>query len=228
MHCTNTHDKVIFLTRCMGPQDRCSVDAFNDKYHQLVLLESENMAKAALLWTLDKCQNATTLWDAICAACLKHIQSADGSRPWVLVVLTDGADSGSRIANKSQAIELLKAFNKPANNFSFVIGLGRDADTPGLQSLCSSSGSMYIPAEDSSTLTMIFALIALQVSCLFDRLEIQLSFWQVRQGVRINLAQIQNGNEEAMFAQVQRTAQISQKAIDILLLVDISGSMNDK
>jgi Mg-chelatase subunit ChlD len=50
----------------------------------------------------------------------------------------------------------------------------------------------------------------------------------VRQGIRINLAQIQSGNEEAMFAQVQRVAQLSQKAIDILLLVDISGSMNDK
>jgi hypothetical protein len=44
------------------------------------------------------------------------------------------------------------------------------------------------------------------------------------------LAQIQSGvgNEEAVFAQVQRVAQLSQKAIDMLLLVDISGSMNEK
>jgi hypothetical protein len=54
--------------------------------------------------------------------------------------------------------------------------------------------------------------------------------FQVREGIRINLAQIQSGvgNEEAVFAQVQRVAQLSQKAIDMLLLVDISGSMNEK
>lgn len=147
----------------MGPQDRCSVDAFNDKYHQLVQLQNENTAKAALMWTLDKCANATTLWDAICVSVLHHIQSASGSRPWVLVVLTDGGDSGSKLATKSRAIEVLQAFNRPKDNFTFVIGLGRDVDTPGLQSLCSSSGSMYIPAEDSSTLSIIFAMIALQV-----------------------------------------------------------------
>ncbi len=171
---TNTCDKVLFLTRSMGPQDRCSVSAFNDKYLELVQLQNENMAKGALLWTLDKCNNATTLWDAITVSCLKHIQTAAGSRPWVFIVLTDGADSGSKL-NKSQAVEILQAFNRPSDNFSFVIGLGRDVDTAGLQSLCSSSGSMYIPAEDSSTLNIIFALIALQVRRVSHRVRLQMS-----------------------------------------------------
>ena len=91
------------------------------------------------------------------------MQHADIRRPWVLVVLTDGADTGSHYT-KYQATEVLKRFNSARNNFSFVIGLGRDVDSAGLSRMCSDSNSFYIPAEHAGVLKFIFALIALKVS----------------------------------------------------------------
>ena len=91
------------------------------------------------------------------------MQHADIRRPWVLIVLTDGADTGSQYT-KDQATEVLKRFNSARNNFSFVIGLGRDVDSAGLSRMCSDSNSFYIPAEHAGLLKFIFALIALKVS----------------------------------------------------------------
>ena len=91
------------------------------------------------------------------------MQHADIRRPWVLIVLTDSADSGSQYT-KDQATEVLKRFNSARNNFSFVIGLGRDVDSAGLSRMCSDSNSFYIPAEHAGVLKFIFALIALKVS----------------------------------------------------------------
>ena len=91
------------------------------------------------------------------------MQHADIRRPWVLIVLTDGADTGSQYT-KDQATEVLKRFNSARNNFSFVIGLGRDVDSAGLSQMCSDSNAFYIPAEHAGVLKFIFALIALKVS----------------------------------------------------------------
>ena len=91
------------------------------------------------------------------------MQHADTRRPWALIVLTDGADTGSQYT-KYQATEVLKRFNSARNNFSFVIGLGRDVDTAGLSRMCSDPNSFYIPAEHAGVLKFIFALIALKVS----------------------------------------------------------------
>lgn len=50
---------------------------------------------------------------------------------------------------------------------------------------------------------------------------------QFRQGIQIDLTKIETENAEAIFAQVQQVTQVSLKAIDMLALVDVSGSMNE-
>lgn len=129
---------------------------------QLVKLASEQTAINALGHLLTKCEGKTNLWDAVVASCTDHIQSADKSKPWVLIVLTDGGDNGSKMTQR-EAIDVLRLFNAPTNNFTFFIGVGRDVDAHGLQSVCNESKSVYIPARDSGVLTVVFALIALQV-----------------------------------------------------------------
>ncbi len=54
-----------------------------------------------------------------------------------------------------------------------------------------------------------------------------LDMLQFRQGIQIDLTKIETENAEAIFAQVQQVTQVSLKAIDMLALVDVSGSMNE-
>lgn len=51
---------------------------------------------------------------------------------------------------------------------------------------------------------------------------------QVVRGVRVDIATLRDGRggAEAAFARVREEAQLRRKAIDVLLLVDVSGSMN--
>jgi len=127
-----------------------------------------------------------------------------------LVVLTDGDDTSSKLATLDQSARVLSVFNGPQNNFTFIIGLGREVNARSLQQLCRQSGSIYLPAEDTAMLHTLFALIALQVV----------------EGVQIDLAAVQTSGVEALFARVERSRQIRRQPIDILLLVDISGSMS--
>ena len=91
------------------------------------------------------------------------MQHADTRRPWALIVLTDGADTGSQYT-KYQATEVLNRFNSARNNFSFGVGLRRYVDSVGLSQMCADSTTFYIPAEHAGVLKFIFALIALKVS----------------------------------------------------------------
>lgn len=150
---------------CLYSADGCDsvyVCAASDDFPQLAELASEQTSINALASCLKKCDGGTHLWNATCISCMAHLQSADQSRPWVLIILTDGSDNGST-QTRSEAIDVLSRFNAPNDNFTFFIGLGQNVDAEGLRSVCSQSRSMYIPARDSGYLAVIFALIALQV-----------------------------------------------------------------
>jgi len=200
---------IVFLRHLMSPSDRCSVVAFNERYIPLVNLGDEARALAALVAVQEYCQSGTALWDAIFGSVAQFISTADQRRPWILVVLTDGDDTSSTIATIDQTSRVLSAFNAPQNNFTFVIGLGREVNARSLQWLCRQSSSVYLAAEDTAMLHTLFALIALQVV----------------EGVTIDLAAVQTSGVEALFARVERSRQIRRQPIDLLLLVDISGSM---
>jgi len=128
----------------------------------------------------------------------------------MLVILTDGDDNASE-HSISDAKRLLGAFNEPNDNVTFVIGLGSDVNRRRMDDLCS-TGSMYIPARDSSALHTIFALLSLRLT----------------HGIEINMAQIATANAQAVLAQVQRRVSVQRGPVDLLLLVDISGSMRDR
>lgn len=200
-----------FLRNVMGMRDRCSMALFNDLYHPVLLLASEPQCLAALLAMTTHCEGGTTLWDAICVAVIQFISTADPSRSWVLVILTDGDDSGSR-STAADATRALRLFNQPGNNYAFIVGLGRDVKADQLQRVATASGSLYVPVENTRVLDVLFALIALSVTT----------------NTRVDLAALRTGNAAAIFARVQRQAQVRRNPVDMLFLVDISSSMTDQ
>jgi len=205
---------ITFLQELMGPQDRCTVSAFNDGYHELSTLGNEEKSKRVLAALTRLCQKDTHLWDAVCLSVRQFIQSADRTRPWVLIVLTDGKDSGSK-TTVSEAATLLQVFTRESSNFAFVVGVGHEVDETGMKQLCQEGGAFYLPAKDLGVLMTMFALIALQV----------------RRGVQLNMATIQAQGQRlsephtAVYAELRQTTQVSQRNTDILLCVDVSGSM---
>ena len=200
---------VLFLNKMMGTCDRCSVVAFNDQYHPLVNLGNEQTAIMALAACLRICKGSTNLWDAVAVSVIQFLSTADKSRPWILIVLTDGEDTGSK-CSLDKVSQLVTAFNGPANNFVFIIGLGRNVNEQQLRNLCNSSRSIYQHASDTQALQLIFVLLAVQAT----------------EGVQVNIANIQANGIEATYARVQRAVQMRRQAIDFLLLLDISGSMS--
>jgi len=192
----------------MAARDRCSISAFNDGYLPLLNLGSEQDAKLVMAILTQSCKGGTHLWDSIIISVLQFITTADRTRPWVLIVLTDGDDQGSSKSQR-EAATILQGFNSQSSNFSFIVGLGREVNERALKGVCDSSGSIYLPAEDTSTLHILFALIGLQIS----------------KGIQIDIASITTQGVEQVYARVSEVARMGRQPVDILLLVDISGSM---
>lgn len=200
-----------FLLRTMGEQDRCSIAAFNDKYVPIVDLKPERTAVGALQAVRELCDNRTRLYDSIVVSVLQFAATANGQRPWLLVILTDGGDNGSE-ASMQQAVEALQMYNKASDNFAIIVGISDEAETRTLQRMANDSGSLYFHARDSEQLLAVFALIALKVV----------------HGIQVDLAKVHTTNAEAVFAQVSQTQQLGRQPVEMLFLMDISGSMNSE
>jgi hypothetical protein len=158
-----------FLKAMMGSKDRCSVVAFNSTYQPVLLLGNERQTLDALQLCRNKCDGDTFLYDSIVMSVAQFLVTADGTRPWILIVLTDGVDNGSGRSLK-EAAESLVLFNALPTSYVFVIGIGSEVETNGaLTTLCDLSGSLYLHANDSQALEMIFPLIALKV-CIPDHI----------------------------------------------------------
>jgi Mg-chelatase subunit ChlD len=201
-----------FLRDVMGSDDRCSVAAFNEKYTPIVSMQDVLHTAIALVVCAEICSGGTHMYDACCISVAQFFVTANARRPWVLVILTDGDDMGSD--NKLEAAaDMLETFNKPADNFVFVIGLGREINEANLKRLCRLSKSCYLPAKDSEALEPLFELIRLSIV----------------EGIAIDSATIEREGAKNVFDRVARlrpTVALARKSVDILMLVDVSGSMN--
>ena len=199
------------LDAMMGPQDRCTVVGFNDNYSMFCDLANEDTAKVCLAVMTQCCQSSTYLYDATILSVVHFISQADSSRPWVLLIITDGNDSGSG-KSLQEAAAVLQRYNAAQNNFAFIVGIGSDVNKTAMENLARSGGGVYIPVEDAAILFLIFAAIAVQIE----------------EGVQVDIASVRQEGVEAVLARVQRTRTVSKKAIDMLILMDISGSMTSR
>ncbi len=201
----------MFLQSMMSRNDRCSIVSFSTTYKIRTNLGTESQALSELNSCLRGVGGGTALYDAAVVSVLQFVATADKSRPWILLILTDGEDTDSKTSS-SQMQEALTAFNKAASNFVFVIGLGKTIKDQALRSICSSSGSLYFRAEDLETMQLLFAIIAIQV---VERTQTQ-------------IAAIRAEGVEAVLARVQKQRALVQTPMDMLILLDTSGSMDEQ
>jgi hypothetical protein len=71
----------------------------------------------------------TRLYDSMLDIVKTFQRNGDRSRPWILVVVTDGDDNRSSRSLKKCAEEISHLFTKDSSNFLFVVGVGDDVDS---------------------------------------------------------------------------------------------------
>lgn len=67
----------------------------------------------------------TRLYDSIydvAVGTFRH--TADASRPWILIVVTDGDDNCSTRAARKCGQDVYSGFSRVSNNYVFVVGVG--------------------------------------------------------------------------------------------------------
>ena len=101
--------------------------------------------------------------------------------------------------------------NQASSNFVFVVGLGASLQDTELRRICEQSKSLYLRANDIETMQLMFALIALVV---------------IEQN-QVQIARVQAEGVDAIFARARTARAIGTKPIDMIILLDTSGSMNE-
>jgi Mg-chelatase subunit ChlD len=73
---------------------------------------------------INNAKNDTRLYDSIVDVIQIFRNRGDVSRPWILVVVTDGVDNLSSRSLHKCAQEISSLFTKESNNFLFLVGVG--------------------------------------------------------------------------------------------------------
>ena len=78
----------------------------------------------------------TRLYDSMIDIVKTFHRNGDRTRPWILIVVTDGDDNYSSRSFKKCAAELSSLFTKESSNFLFVVGVGDDVDSTKMEQVC--------------------------------------------------------------------------------------------
>jgi Ca-activated chloride channel family protein len=159
LNLTRVRDAAEQFVLRLFPGDKARVGAFNDKIQMTAEFTSDRDALTADLRTLDY-GNGTLLWDAMIMS-LDALRGIDGRR--VILVLTDGADYGSR-AGFGTVVDRVRS----QDVMVYAIGLaGEDPATGtrnkpdgGLKRLAQESGGGYFELDDTADLGSTFTRVA--------------------------------------------------------------------
>lgn len=79
------------------------------------------------LYALRNAASGTTrLYDSMCDLVTTFRSKGDITRPWILIVVTDGNDICSTRSAYKCATEIYSQFTKESSNFLFLVGVGDD------------------------------------------------------------------------------------------------------
>ncbi|CAG8762311.1 1106_t:CDS:2, partial [Acaulospora morrowiae] len=154
----------------------------------------------------------TRLYDSMVDIVETFHRSGDRTRPWVVVVVTDGDDNCSIRSIDRCAQEVSRLFTKESSNFLFVVGVGDNVDSTKMEKMATTGNFIYIPVKEFYLLEFAFLTLA----------------YQVTTSLSLSLGSLSVGNLSASWAEVQRHRELSKVAIDYALLIDVSASMNSK
>ncbi|CAG8585945.1 12858_t:CDS:2 [Acaulospora morrowiae] len=194
--------------------DRGCIATFNE---DLVIRESftddEDDLHRSLNALVNIASGGTSLYDCMCELISgPFYRKGDRSRPWIMIVVTDGNDFGSIKSLETCAAEICSKYTRENSNFLFLLGVGDDVNSSKMEKFAEKGGFTYIPVKDFHLLEYVFILLALKITNSFNVSTGEISFDDVTLG----------------WAQVQRQRQLRPVAIDYALLIDVSGSMSDR
>ncbi|CAG8584423.1 173_t:CDS:2 [Acaulospora morrowiae] len=191
--------------------DRGCVASFNNT---MVIRQSftgdEMVIHRSLNRLIDIPDGGTRLYDSMVDIVRTFRRDGDRTRPWILVVVTDGDDNSSYMSLERAANEVSQLFTRESSNFLFVLGVGESVDSTRMQEMASKGNFIYIPVKYFSLLEYAFLTLAYQVST----------------SLSLSVSELSVGNISATWTEVQRNRELSRVAIDYALLIDVSGSMN--
>ena len=204
-----------FFVHTFSNRDGYALATFNSKY-QLVSVGNGNAEASSAYKALERVQPAggTKLYDSIVCA-IQEFQGGNGrpgfgdrTRPWVLVVLTDGEDNLSRNSAGAVSSFIRSKFLKKGN-YVYVVGMGPDVRMASLQSMGPSGAFKTIHVRNFSDLQAELALIALKLYV----------------GEEYAIQYVRSHGIEAVWAEVQNVVKVRKQAIDFMFLLDLSSSM---
>ncbi|PKY14500.1 hypothetical protein RhiirB3_519664 [Rhizophagus irregularis] len=193
--------------------DRGCIATFND---YMTVRQTFTKNKASLhrsLNGINNAKNGTRLYDSIVDVIQIFRNRGEVSRPWILVVVTDGDDNISSRSLHKCAQETSSLFTtKESNNFLFLVGVGDGVNSEKMNEMASAGNFIYIHAKDFFLLELIFLKIANKITT----------------SLSLSLGNLTVGDHSASWAEVQRHRNLSKVAIDYALLIDVSASMNSR
>ncbi|CAJ0746173.1 5199_t:CDS:2 [Entrophospora sp. SA101] len=191
--------------------DRGCIATFNDS---LVIRQSFTTSETLLHRSLNSLEDVATdgtrLYDSmIDVATDTFRRKADASRPWIMIVVTDGEDTRSRRTANQCSKDIYSKFTNVDNNFLFVLGVGDGVNGEEMEKIASSGKFTYIPVKDFYLLEFAFLTIAMEITT----------------SNVLSIKQLSVSNVSATWAEVQQRRELSDVAIDYTLLIDVSASM---
>ncbi|CAG8677499.1 35_t:CDS:2, partial [Ambispora leptoticha] len=212
--------------------DRGCIATFNNS---LVIRQSFTEDEKKLHRSLDALRNVasggTRLYDSIYDLMIGTFRrKGDRSRPWIMIVVTDGNDICSTRSARNCAKEIFSQFTRDSSNFLFLVGVGDDVNSAkmaeasysnhmslqlflaNLNQMANEGKFTYVPVKDFYLLEFVFMTLALQVT----------------NSISVSLNSLAINNVSATWAQVQQHRQLSNVALDYALLIDVSASMSDR
>jgi hypothetical protein len=133
--------------------------------------------------------------------------SGTRNRPWLLIIITDGANilRNSKHSSVSIGRYIAQYFNYEPSNFIFAIGLGRDLDIKSLNTISYYGGFQATTIDNFALLEKVFLQLAFNMYNLLIERKIE--------------------TENLSWQEVVRIQKLSQAPIDYAFLIDRSGSM---
>nr|CAG8562387.1 14909_t:CDS:2 [Entrophospora candida] len=191
--------------------DRGCIATFNDS---LVIRQSFTTSETLLHRSLNSLEDVATdgtrLYDSMVDVATDTFRrKADASRPWIMIVVTDGEDTRSRRTANQCSRDIYSKFTNVDNNFLFVLGVGDGVNGEEMEKIASSGKFTYIPVKDFYLLEFAFLTIAMEITT----------------SNVLSIKQLSVSNVSATWAEVQQRRELSDVAIDYTLLIDVSASM---
>ncbi|CAG8505445.1 3073_t:CDS:2 [Diversispora eburnea] len=194
--------------------DRGCIATFNNS---MVIRQSFTENESSLHRSLEALRNiasgGTCLYDSMYDLITGTFRrKGDVTRPWVMIVVTDGNDISSTRSLYKCAEEIYSKFTRESSNYLFLVGVGDDVKSDNMEIMAKKGNFTYVPVKDFYLLEFVFMTLALKVT----------------NSLSLSVNSLAVNNVSATWAEVQQHRRLSNVAIDYALLIDISYSMNDR